>query len=475
MTNLQVKHRVMGACWALLGVTSAWATETVSLSQGAPSQGGKIIVANEPVAQVMVQGALHYPLLAGLVLVGGIALVIYFLRQRRSDDQTPHQPEPPAVPSAWPKSFKPASATGHFPRGGVAGVADQVVPTAKAAPKVAGTFPKKPPEAATGTTTGSADADRARAREALDFTRSAKPDATALSQANAEKSARPANTASPSAKDKPIRAANDEPARGNAAGNDSGFDWPGVGESVHTVHATTNKVAKAAPPAPRADGGLPVLDFAFDEDSAKPAQPAADAAANISTPSTMAPKAKERPAIALNSLQLRLRDRYISVRFPGVAKSSQDLEASVQVIKAARLYFEDDSPRHAVELLELALEQHPEEEPLWLALIEILFLVRLRNEFCRAAARFKVQHPHSGQWPEVARLGAVIAGDHILFRSTVGGPRAHEHYGPWPDLPNWIQAPWDLTAEVAAADFHSRMNQRLASRKAPPTPLARAA
>jgi len=40
------------------------------------------------------------------------------------------------------------------------------------------------------------------------------------------------------------------------------------------------------------------------------------------------------------------------------------------------------------------------------------------------------------------------------------GRRDHEHYGPWPDLPNWIQANWDLTAEVIASDFHRILKQR---------------
>jgi hypothetical protein len=43
----------------------------------------------------------------------------------------------------------------------------------------------------------------------------------------------------------------------------------------------------------------------------------------------------------------------------------------------------------------------------------------------------------------------------------LSGPRDHDHYGPWPHLPNWIQAPWDLTGEVIAADFHRAMARAL--------------
>ena len=44
--------------------------------------------------------------------------------------------------------------------------------------------------------------------------------------------------------------------------------------------------------------------------------------------------------------------------------------------------------------------------------------------------------------------------------------RDHDHYGPWPDLPNWIQANWDLTAEVVAVDFHRILKRRAADARA---------
>jgi hypothetical protein len=46
------------------------------------------------------------------------------------------------------------------------------------------------------------------------------------------------------------------------------------------------------------------------------------------------------------------------------------------------------------------------------------------------------------------------------------GPREHDHYGPWPDLPNWIQANWDLTAEVVASDFHRILKRRADEQRA---------
>jgi hypothetical protein len=157
----------------------------------------------------------------------------------------------------------------------------------------------------------------------------------------------------------------------------------------------------------------------------------------------------------------RIRDRYIGARFPGVARSSADLESPSRVVKAARLYFEDGQTDTALELLDVAIEQDSRAEPLWLAQLEILFLGRNAARFVETARAFRAMHPTSEAWSEVARLGRALVPKEGLFGPS-SGPREHDHYGPWPDLPNWIQANWDLTAEVVAADFHRILKQRAA-------------
>jgi hypothetical protein len=155
----------------------------------------------------------------------------------------------------------------------------------------------------------------------------------------------------------------------------------------------------------------------------------------------------------LSAARRRIRDRYVSVRFPGIARCAADLSQPALVIKAARLYFEEEQPGLALEMLELATEEAPGEASLWLARLEILFLARDCQGFVATARAFSSAHPRHEAWSEVERLGRAIAPGEALVGATAG-PRAHEHYGPWPHLPNWIQAPWDLTAECAAADFH---------------------
>jgi hypothetical protein len=161
------------------------------------------------------------------------------------------------------------------------------------------------------------------------------------------------------------------------------------------------------------------------------------------------------------ALRRRIRDRYIGARFPGAARGASDLGSPERVIKSARLYFEDGSLETALELLDVAIQQDP-AEALWLAKLELLFLARDAMRYKECATGFRAAHPASAHWAEVARLGHALSPDEALF-GPKRGPRSHEHYGPWPNLPNWIQASWDLTSEVLASDFHRLLGNRSAA------------
>jgi hypothetical protein len=154
-------------------------------------------------------------------------------------------------------------------------------------------------------------------------------------------------------------------------------------------------------------------------------------------------------------MRRRIRDRYIGVRFAGLARTGADLHDPRRLIKAARLAFEEEHVEGALELLDLAIEQSPAEPMLWLAKLEILFLVRARSRYVECARAFRETFPSKPQWPDVMRLGRALTPEEPLF----GGAQndAVERYGPWPDMPNWILAPWDLTSEVLAAEFHAAM------------------
>src|SRR5438094_1906660 len=93
-------------------------------------------------------------------------------------------------------------------------------------------------------------------------------------------------------------------------------------------------------------------------------------------PTTSAPVWQAVEAPSNDPRCRKIRDRYIRARFPGVARTAIELESAERVIKAARLYFEDGEPDLAFELLDCALEQDPHAEPVWLALLETVFLAR---------------------------------------------------------------------------------------------------
>ena len=159
-------------------------------------------------------------------------------------------------------------------------------------------------------------------------------------------------------------------------------------------------------------------------------------------------------ASALDARRRKIRDRYIAARFPGIAKSGADLVDEEQVIRAARLLFEDERADEALELLELAIEECPANSGAWLARLEIFYLVRDAAGFVEAVRTYRAHHGAESQaWGEICRLGRALAPQDPLFAGAVA-VRDHEHYGPWPHTPNWINAPWDLTAEIAGVDFH---------------------
>jgi hypothetical protein len=169
---------------------------------------------------------------------------------------------------------------------------------------------------------------------------------------------------------------------------------------------------------------------------------------------------------ALDARRRKIRDRYIAARFPGIAKSAADLTDEEEVIRAARLLFEDERADDAIELLELAIEERPASTGAWLARLEILYLVRDAGAFAESARAFRARHGGDTQsWNEICRLGRALAPHETLFDGELA-VRDHEHYGPWPHTPNWIRAPWDLTAEVAAVDFHHALERSCAAQAA---------
>jgi hypothetical protein len=190
-------------------------------------------------------------------------------------------------------------------------------------------------------------------------------------------------------------------------------------------------------------------------------QPAPRPATRPATPPAATRTNTENRTEALRGdpLRQRLRDRYIKARFPGVAECGADLENTPSIVKAVRHYFEEQKFDRADELLELAIAQAPGATDLRLAQLELAFLRRQAAAFTVSARAFRNAHPMDPAWKEICRLGRAIAPAETTLFGDTRGERLHDRYGPWPDMPNWLQASWDLTPEILAADLHREMAQ----------------
>jgi hypothetical protein len=157
-------------------------------------------------------------------------------------------------------------------------------------------------------------------------------------------------------------------------------------------------------------------------------------------------------------MRRKIRERYLDVRFPGTPHAEADLRNAAGVVKSARLYFEDGDVERATELLEFAGDANPGDEATALALLEILFLARRPRAFRDAALAYRERFPEGGAWNEIARLGAELLPGNLLFKGAAPAEEdPHDHYGAWPRVQNWIQAPFDLTGDVLAAEFHAKL------------------
>lgn len=158
----------------------------------------------------------------------------------------------------------------------------------------------------------------------------------------------------------------------------------------------------------------------------------------------------------------QLRRRYIEERFPEVANRTISLEQPDSVVKGARLFYEDGAVTRAVELLQFAIEENPDEVRLWLALFEIHRLEGNTEAFAALARRFRERHEKSGYWLKVQYIGREIDSANPLYRDesfskleTIGPSTARRlaaaTYDPIAE--NWLNAPMDFQNQVLASEL----------------------
>jgi len=164
-----------------------------------------------------------------------------------------------------------------------------------------------------------------------------------------------------------------------------------------------------------------------------------------------------------------LRRRYMRERFPELATGMVSLDDAASVVKAARLLYEDGAAPRAVELLQFALETHPEELRHWLALFEIYRLERLTGEFASLAQRFHERFGETEHWHKVRYFGREIDSGNALYQDVVDklstiGPRESRRLAAAasfdPLAENWLNAPMDFENEVLANELRNALMQK---------------
>lgn len=156
-----------------------------------------------------------------------------------------------------------------------------------------------------------------------------------------------------------------------------------------------------------------------------------------------------------------LRRRYIEQRFPEIATGAISLSDPDSIVKAARLLYEDGALPRAVELLQFATEENPEEQKPWLALFEIFRLERLTGQFADLAMRFRDKHGHDANWPKVQFFGREIDPGNALYRDLSVGIETIKFEAGKPPVPatfdpvaeNWLAAPMDVENELLMVEL----------------------
>ena len=162
-----------------------------------------------------------------------------------------------------------------------------------------------------------------------------------------------------------------------------------------------------------------------------------------------------------------LRRRYIEERFPEIVARTIELEEPDSIVKGARLFYEDGALPRAVELLQFAIEEKPDELKRWLALFEIFRLERLTGEFAELASRFRDYHGMSAYWTKVQHFGREIDPSNPLYQEesfndieTIGMPAAAKKMQALafdPLAENWLNAPMDFSSEVLATQLRAKL------------------
>lgn len=106
---------------------------------------------------------------------------------------------------------------------------------------------------------------------------------------------------------------------------------------------------------------------------------------------------------------LRIRLRYITARFLQMPEPRISLRNTGEILRWAQQMMDDGMPRSAIELVRLAIEEDPEQRPLWLLLIGRACEDDNATEFGELVQAFTAQFPHDPAMTQVDSMAQRFA------------------------------------------------------------------
>jgi hypothetical protein len=106
---------------------------------------------------------------------------------------------------------------------------------------------------------------------------------------------------------------------------------------------------------------------------------------------------------------LRIRLRYIAARFLQMPEPRMSLRNTDEILRFAQHMMDDGSPRAAIELVRLAIEEEPQQRPLWLLVLGHAFERDDAIGFAELARAFSQQFPDDEAQAEIGTLGSWLA------------------------------------------------------------------
>ncbi len=167
-----------------------------------------------------------------------------------------------------------------------------------------------------------------------------------------------------------------------------------------------------------------------------------------------APNLSSADQLGAHPIRRRLHDRYVISRFPVFSDPRQDLRDVDRVIRYSRELFDDEQPRRAIELLRLAIEEDQSQRALWLALIELCFLVRDATRFTELILAFSAEFALDAEVPTLSAMRrALLPHDPAMANA----PKLLE-------LPNWSVPPDRAKNDALQKQFHARLQRATVAR-----------